>query len=138
MILSSCTINNQNEQNNNLLDNYSILTNYNILYAGEPVSSVNTEEDTLELTLQIIFQSDVPFTLTFGLIDNFTQRKIKVKEDSEFKEDTIFTVNLPKTEEEFQTSNITLLIDGFQNDFHDLFFFLKIKHFLKSIVKSRV
>lgn len=125
MILSSCSINNQNEQNNNSLDNYSILTNYSILYAGEPVSSVNTEEDTLELTLQIVFQSDVPFTLTFGLIDNFTQRKIKVKEDCEFKEDTIFTVNLPKTEEEFQTSNITIIIDGFQNDFHDLIFFLK-------------
>lgn len=123
MILSSCSI--EKHDSAKQYDNYSILTNYNILYEGNPISFIKTENDTLELTLQIVFQSDIPFTLEFGLIDNFTQRAIKVKEENTFTEDTIFKVNLPKTDEEFKTSNIIIQIDKVNGNFHDLIFFIK-------------
>ncbi len=123
MILSSCSI--EKHDNAKQYDNYSILTNYNILYEGNPISFIKTENDTLELTLQIVFQSDIPFTLEFGLIDNFTQRTIKVKEENTFTEDTIFKVNLPKTDEELKTSNIIIQIDKVNGNFHDLIFFIK-------------
>lgn len=128
MTFSSCSINTkktQEDNQNNNLDSYDILTNFSILYAGEPVSFIKEEKDTLELTLQIVFKSNVPFTLEFGLIDNFTQRTIRAKEGDAFIEDTIFKVNLHQTGEEFQTSNIIIQVDKPENNFHDLIFFIQ-------------
>lgn len=121
-VLSSCS---DDKQNNEEQNNYSIATHYDIRYNGEPVKYIKTENDTLELTLEMTYQSTIPFTLEFGMIDNFTQRPIKVKEENEFLQDTVFRITLPETGEEFKTNNITIQINKLGNKYHNLIFWIK-------------
>lgn len=121
-VLSSCS---DDKQNNEEQNNYSIATHYDIRYNGEPVKYIKTENDTLELTLEMTYQSTIPFTLEFGMIDNFTQRPIKVKEGNEFQQDTVFKITLPETGEEFKTNNITVQINKLGNKYHNLIFWIK-------------
>ena len=81
MVFTSCSTNKQDKQKKqNNLESYNISTNFNLLNNGKSVTSVNIEDYTVELTLQIIFNSNVPFTLELGLIDNFNQRRFEIKE----------------------------------------------------------
>lgn len=121
-VLSSCS---DDKQNNEEQNNYSIATHYDIRYNGEHVKYIKTENDTLELTLEMTYQSTIPFTLDFGMIDNFTQRPIKVKEGNEFLQDTVFRITLPETGEEFKTNNITIQINKLENKYHNLIFWIK-------------
>lgn len=121
-VLSSYSDDKQNNENQG---NYSIATHYDIRYNGEPVKYIKTENDTLELTLEMTYQSTIPFILEFGMIDNFTQRPIKVKNGIDFAEDTVFKITLPRTDEEFKTNNITVQINKLGNKYHDLIFWIK-------------
>lgn len=128
-VLSSCS---DDKQNNEEQNNYSIATHYDIRYNGEPVKYIKTENDTLELTLEMTYQSTISFTLEFGMIDNFTQRPIKVKEGNEFQQDTVFRITLPETGEEFKTNNITVQINKLGNKYHNLIFWIKNNTTLKN------
>ncbi len=121
-VLSSCSDDKQNNENQG---NYSITTHYDIRYNTEPVKYIKTEKDTLELTLEMTYQSTIPFTLEFGIIDNLEQRPIKVKEGNEFQQDTVFRITLPETGEEFKTNNITVQINKLENKYHNLIFWIK-------------
>ncbi len=121
-VLSSCSDDKQNNENQG---NYSIATHYDIRYNGEPVKYIKTENDTLKLTLEMTYQSTIPFILEFGMIDNFTQRPIKVKNGIDFAEDTVFKITLPRTDEEFKTNNITVQINKLGSKYHDLIFWIK-------------
>ena len=134
MVLHSCSVYNPNirdDKQEHHFDHYDISTHFCILHAGQPVLFVKAE-DTLELTLQIVFKANVPFTLEFGMIDNFKQRAIRVKDGDHFLEDTVFKVDLPQTDEKFQTSNIVIQVDRLENSFHDLILFIenhtKVQH----------
>ena len=112
MVFTSCSTNKQDKQKKqNNLESYNISTNFNLLNNGKSVTSVNIEDYTVELTLQIIFNSNVPFTLELGLIDNFNQRRFEIKEGDNYLEDDIFKLKLPETDEEFQESNIIIRVD---------------------------
>jgi len=126
MVFTSCSTNKQDKQKKqNNLESYNISTNFNLLNNGKSVTSVNIEDYTVELTLQIIFNSNVPFTLELGLIDNFNQRRFEIKEGDNYLEDDIFKLKLPETDEEFQESNIIIRVDKLKNNYHDLIFFIK-------------
>lgn len=121
-VLSSYSDDKQNNENQG---NYSIATHYDIRYNTKHVDYIKTENDTLELTLEMTYQSTIPFILEFGVIDNFTQRPIKVKNGIEFAEDTVFRIALPRTDEEFKTNNITVQINKLGSKYHDLIFWIK-------------
>lgn len=126
MVFTSCSTNKQDKQKKqNNLESYNISTNFNLLNNGKSVTSVNIEDYTVELTLQIIFNSNVPFTLELGLIDNFNQRRFEIKEGDNYLEDDILKLKLPETDEEFQESNIIIRVDKLKNNYHDLIFFIK-------------
>lgn len=105
---------------------YEIVTNFNLLKDGEVISEINTQENFVEFTLQIVFLSSVPFTLEIGLMDHFHGRFFEIKEDTGFRKDDIFELHFPKTgETEFQESNLTVRVDKLKNQGHDLIFFIK-------------
>lgn len=124
--LTSCS-NYKREGVSQINTEYHITTNFSLIKGGKSVETITAKDGAVDLTLKITYRSNVPFILEIGMTDNYKQIPFVVKDTEGFKRDTVFTVNMPETEDALSESLIEIQIPKLSAENHDILFFVHNK-----------